>query len=82
MALYILLMAYVGLSLFIISGLYVCMVICIVYAYNLAWGGLKNGKNGGEPNWVLSRFCHVVKIGHVHFGIAPSSPDSFGRFSF
>ena len=20
-----------------------------VYAYNLAWGGLKNGKNGGDP---------------------------------
>ena len=28
-------MVYVGLSLFIISGLYVYMVVCVVYAYNL-----------------------------------------------
>ena len=35
MALYIHLLVYVGLSLFIISGLYVYMVVCIVYAYNL-----------------------------------------------
>ena len=34
-ALYIRLMVYVGLSLFIISGLYVYMVVCVVYAYNL-----------------------------------------------
>ena len=35
MALYVHLMVYVGLSLFIISGLYVYMVVCIVYTYNL-----------------------------------------------
>ena len=34
-ALYIRLLVYVGLSLFIISGLYVYMVVCVVYAYNL-----------------------------------------------
>ena len=34
-ALYIRLIVYVGLSLFIISGLYVYMVVCVVYAYNL-----------------------------------------------
>ena len=34
-ALYIRLLLYVGLSLFIISGLYVYMVVCVVYAYNL-----------------------------------------------
>ena len=34
-ALYIRLLVYVGLSLFIISGIYVYMVVCIVYAYNL-----------------------------------------------
>ena len=33
--LYIRLLVYVGLSLFIKSGLYVYMVVCIVYAYNL-----------------------------------------------
>ena len=48
--LYIRLLVYAGLSLFIISGLYVYMVVCVVYVYNLTWGGLKNGKNGGEPN--------------------------------
>ena len=39
-----------GLSLFIIVGPYLYLVVCVVYAYNLAWGGLKFGKNGGEPN--------------------------------
>ena len=39
--LYIHLLVYVGLSLFIISGLYVYMVVCIVYAYNLTWGGVE-----------------------------------------
>ena len=34
-ALYIHLLVYAGLSLFIISGLYVYMVVCVVYAYNL-----------------------------------------------
>ena len=66
-ALYIRLLIYAGLSLFIISGLYVYMVVCIVYAYNLTWGGLKNGKNGGEPKRVLSCFCRVVRKSHGHF---------------
>ena len=34
-ALYIHLLVYAGLSLFIISGLYVYMVVWVVYAYNL-----------------------------------------------
>ena len=34
-ALYVHLLVYAGLSLFIISGLYVYMVVCVVYAYNL-----------------------------------------------
>ena len=58
MAFYICLLVYVGLSLFIIGGLYMYMVVCIVYAYNLTWGGLKNGKNGGEPNG----FCLVFVV--------------------
>ena len=43
-------LVYAGLSLFIIVGPYLYLVVCIIYAYNLTWGGLKNGKNGGEPN--------------------------------
>ena len=35
MALYVRLLVYAGLSLFIISGLYIYMVVCVVYAYNL-----------------------------------------------
>ena len=35
MALYIHLLVCAGLSLFIISGLYVYVVVCVVYAYNL-----------------------------------------------
>ena len=57
-ALYIHLLVYAGLSLFIINGLYVFMVVCVVYAYNLTWGGLKNGKNGGEPNG----FCLIFGV--------------------
>ena len=34
-ALYIRLLVYAGLSLFVISGLYVYVVVCVVYAYNL-----------------------------------------------
>ena len=34
-ALYICLLVYAGLSLFIICGLYVYMLVCVVYAYNL-----------------------------------------------
>ena len=51
-------LVYAGLSLFIMCGPYVNMVVCVVYAYNLAWGGLKNGKNGGEPNG----FCLVFVV--------------------
>ena len=36
-ALYIRLLVCAGLSLFIISGLYVYVVVCVVYAYNLTW---------------------------------------------
>ena len=79
-ALYVRLMVYVGLSLFIISRLYIYMVVCVIYAYNLTWGGLKNGKNGGEPKWVLSHFCHVIKKGHGHFRIAPLSFNCSGDF--
>ena len=45
MALSVRLLVYAGLSIFIINGPYVYMVVCVVYAYNLKWGGLKNGKN-------------------------------------
>ena len=52
-------MAYMGLSLFIIRRalrIYGCMH---VYAYNLTWGGLKNGKNWGRAKRVLSPFCRI-----------------------
>ena len=52
------LFVYAGLSLFIIYGPYLYVVVCVFYAYNLTWGGLKNGKNGGEPNG----FCLVFVI--------------------
>ena len=57
-ALYVRLLVYVGLSLFTVCRLYLYMVVCVLYAYNLAWGGLKNGKNGGEPNG----FCLVFVV--------------------
>ena len=54
------LLVYAGLSLFIINGPYLYMVVCVSYAYNLAWGGLKNGKKGGEPNGFCLVFVLVI----------------------
>ena len=54
-----------GLSLFIMVGPYLYVVVCVVYAYNLAWGGLKNGKNGAEPNG----FCLVFVVRKNNFEI-------------
>ena len=76
-ALYIHLLVYVGLSLFIINGLYVFMVVCVVYAYNLTWGGLKNGKKRGRAKRVLSCFCRIIKERHCQFRIAPLSFELF-----
>ena len=56
------LLVYAGLSSFIISGPYLYMVVCVLYAYNLTWGGLKNGKNGGEPNGFCLIFVVMEKI--------------------
>ena len=61
-----------------------CLVVCIIYAYNLAWGGLKIGKNGGEPNG----FCLVFVIRKNNFEILGKLKERstfkfcFGRFSF
>ena len=60
-ALFVCLLVYAGLSLFIINGPYLYMVVCVSYVYNLAWGGLKNGKNGGEPNGFCLVFCRHIK---------------------
>ena len=73
-------MVYMGLSLFIIRRVLRVSGCMRTYAYNLTWGGLKNGKNGGEPNGFCLIFV-MLKKGHVHFGIAPLSFDCFRRFS-
>ena len=62
-------LVYAGLSLFIICGPYLCLVVCVLYAYNLAWGGLKNGKNGGEPNG----FCLVFVVVESKFWYSKES---------
>ena len=74
-------LVYAGLSLFIINGLYVYMVVCVLYAYNLTWGGPEKWQKWGRAKRVLSRFCHVVRKCHGHFRIAPLSLNCFGRFS-
>ena len=58
--LYIHLLVCAGLSLFIISGLYVYVVVCIVYAYNLTkscgkFCGKSCGKSCGKFCWESSR---------------------------
>ena len=70
-------LVYAGVSLFIIVGPYVYLVVCIIYTYNLAWGGLKNGKNGGEPN----RFCLVFVMRKNNFGILGKLKER-GTFKF
>ena len=63
-ALSVCLLVYVGLSLFIISRPYLYMVVCVLYVYNLTWGGLKNGKNWGEPNG----FCLIFVVMEKKYG--------------
>ena len=59
-------LVYAGLSLFIMCGLYVNMVVCIVYAYNLAWGGPEKWQKRGRAKRVLSRFCRlIIKSRHI-----------------
>ena len=53
---------------FILRWAYIIYGFTCVYAYNLAWGGLKYGKNGGDPYGFYLFFallfksfiCHVV----------------------
>ena len=71
------------LSLFIISGLYVYMVVCIVYTYNLTWEGLKNWQKWGRAKRVLSCFCRVTKKkSHGNFRGAPLSSELFREIFF
>ena len=60
MALSVRLLVYAGLSLFIINRPYIYMVVCVVYVYNLTWGGLKKWQKRGRAKWVLSCFCRLV----------------------
>ena len=67
------------LSVLVYAGL--CIVYCCralpvtgctcFYAYNLAWGGLKNGKNGGEPNG----FCLVFVVRRIILKICNNSKE-------
>ena len=81
-ALYICLLFCVGLSLFIISGLYVYVVVCVVYAYNLTWGVPEKWQKQGRAKWVLSCFCYVVKKSHSYFGITPFKFELFREIFF
>ena len=81
-ALYIRLLVYAGLSLFIIGGLYVYMVVCIVYAYNLTWGGPEKWQKRGRAKRVLSHFCCIVKKSHGHFRIATFKFELFWKIFF
>ena len=54
------LLVYAGLSLFIVNRPYIYVVVCVVYAYNLTWGGPKNWQKCGRAKQVLSRFCRLV----------------------
>ena len=55
------------------------LVVCVLMRITLHGGGLKNGKNRGEPNMFYLIFV-MLKKGHVHFGIAPLSFNFFQIF--
>ena len=71
---------YAGVSLFIIVGPYLYLVLCVVYAYNLAWGSLKNGKNGGEPNGFCLIFVLTKIILEFLVNLRKGAPSSFHLF--
>ena len=86
MALYIRLLVYVGLSLFIISGLYVYMVVCVVDAYNLTVTGRErffsytDGWGNLVPGYVLVGKAGTRgswSIGPVNFGKKADIKDNF-----
>ena len=69
-------------SIFIYYKVGLCVSGCMhTYVYNLTWGDLKNGKNGGEPNGFCLIFV-MLRKGHVHFGIAPLSFNCFREIFF
>ena len=44
------------------------MVVCVLYVYNLTWGGPKNWQKQGRAKRVLSLFCRHVKRSIGNFG--------------
>ena len=64
-------LVYAGLSIVYRSRALPVTGCTCVYAYNLAWGGLKNGKNGGEPNG----FCLVFVMRRIGFEISNISKE-------
>ena len=68
-----------------LSGITCNWLYAFTYAYNLAWGGLKNGKNGGEPNGFCLVFVVKSKIVEICGNLRKIAPLSLlysGRFSF
>ena len=80
-ALSVRLLVYAGLSLFIMSGPYLYMVVCVLYAYNLTWGGLKMAKTGESQTGSVSFLSSWKRsMGNLR-RVAPLSLNCFGRFS-
>ena len=81
MALSVCLFVYAGLSLFIISGPYLYMVVCVLYTYNLTWGGLKMAKMGESQMGSVSFLSSWKRSLSYLRRVAPLSLIYFGRFS-
>ena len=81
MALSVHLFVYAGLSLFIISGPYLYMVVCILYTYNLTWGGLKMAKTGESQTGSVSFLSSIKRSFNKLRRVAPLSLINFRRFS-
>ena len=81
-ALSVRLFVYAGLSLFIISRPYLYMVVCVLYVYNLTWGGLKMAKMGESQTGSVSFLSSWKRSPSNLRKVAPLSLIYFGRFFF
>ena len=68
-------LVYAGVSLFILIGPFVCLVVCVIYVYNLALECMPEGRIGTEQQetGALKRESHILwgRIQHTRHASRP-----------